>query len=477
MATQKYSLNFVPDGASANKGARRFTRTGLGLTLQLSGLTTLQILISFIVQWIVIARVGVSGQADALYAGSTIPQVVALLTLSPLASVVVPFLAAKREPELSRNTWDLFVWVLIVFTAIALLLSLAVPVLMPLLVPGFKGAQRLLVIRLAYVQVLGIAGSAVYTYLASVYQVHNKFLWPAFSTLLCAALGLGVLVWKLPIYGIVLANYVQVFVNTAPGLLLLRILGRPHGVRLNVEPMKQLARQMRPLVIGSAFFRWGMLLDRWLASFLAPGSLVLLDLAQRTYGAAGRILNQGIVTPMMPQLSRLAFQDDWEAFCKLRLAKLKEMVLLTVLMTLPMLLLWAFSARLLVLLPGHFAHVNPESVQKMAVVFSLMSGMLLFPNQCLSAAYYAQGDTTTPTKIWSVSFVIGSAAKIIGFFVAGLMGIALAVSFYNLLTCVLLWYYWRPGLAGVVAEERFASIQKASFATPAIAARSDDIPA
>ncbi len=65
--------------SNGNGHAPSLTR-GLGLTLRISGITAFQIFVSFVIQWLVIAKPGLSRQADALYAGGTIPQIVTSLS-------------------------------------------------------------------------------------------------------------------------------------------------------------------------------------------------------------------------------------------------------------------------------------------------------------------------------------------------------------------------------------------------------------
>jgi putative peptidoglycan lipid II flippase len=428
----------------------------LGLTVRLSVITAIQIFISFIIQWLVVAELGVSGQADALYAGNTVPQVVTLLTIDTLVFVVVPLLAPRREPELSRNVWELFIAVVAMFSGLSLLFYLAMPHLMPLLVPGLDGSAKKLVVRLASVQVMGLVGAAANALLASVYQVRNRFIWPPVATLLCGVVGLALLAWKLQAYGVSLAAWVQLFMNMGPELLLLPVLGVPRKLKFDFKIVRQVVSQMRPLVFGSAYYKSGVLVDRWLASYLAPGSIVLLDLSQRTYTAATRVLNQGIVSPMVPQLAKFASDENWDGFRDLRRNKLKQMFMLSAIMVIGVVAIWLLREQLIRVLPLHAANVNPQNVQKMIQVFLLMSGVLLCSglNHSLTMAYYAQGDTRTPPKIWSASFTIGLVAKVAGFFLAGLAGIALSVTLTNFITCGLLYYFWKPGLAGTAAEQR-----------------------
>jgi peptidoglycan biosynthesis protein MviN/MurJ (putative lipid II flippase) len=92
----------------------------------------------------------------------------------------------------------------------------------------------------------------------------------------------------------------------------------------------------------------------------------------------------------------------------------------------------------------------------MIVVFVSMSGLMLCSglNHSFTMAYYAQGNTVTPTRIWTLTWTLGLGGKVGGFFLGHLTGIAVAISLQSMINCILLWIFWKPGLAGVVAEER-----------------------
>jgi putative peptidoglycan lipid II flippase len=425
------------------------------LSLRLSGVTALQIFASFCIQWLVIEDIGVGTQLDALYAGVTLPQIVIAVAVDTFSFALLPLLASRREEELREQGWQLLLAVAIIFSGISALLALATPVLIPLIVPGFSEAQKLLAIRLAEIQVWGIVGSAVYAHLTVLYQVRNRFLWPAAAMLLCSISGLALLGWKLPKYGVTLAAWVQVLTMIVPALMLLQVLGRPTKLRLDMKMVKQVWRQMRPIMVGSAYYRSGVLADRWLGSFLTPGSIVILDFVQRTYLAAARVMNQAIVTPIVPQMARLASNQDWDGLRALHRRKLKEILLINAVMVAGIVALRIWSSNVGFASRMDIANVSHRTIHDAIVVFVSMSGLLLCSslNHSFTMTYYAQGNTVTPTKIWSLTWTLGLGGKIVGFFLGGLTGIAVSISLQSMVNCTLLWAVWKPGLAGVIAEE------------------------
>ena len=440
----------APDTASDIASTSRDAWSDADATLgfRLSLITGVQILVSFAMQWYVVAELGAGVQTDALYAGNTLPQVVTSLGIDTLTFILVPLLAPKSEKELRENGWQLLIGVLTLFSVLALMLHFVMPVLTPILVPGMSVQGRALATSLSRIQILSIIGSACYAVVSALYQVRHRFIWPLMSMLIATALGIALLVWKIHTYGVVLAAWVQVFIVMVPPLMQLRILGRFSRFHFDFSLLKQALRQMRPLVYGAMYYRTNFIVDRLLASFLAPGSIVILDLAQRIQAAIVRILNQGIVTPVIPRLANLAEAGDWESFRRLYRRKSLEMLLMNCGLVAMVVFVLVAHPKLGAMLPAtHFmGNLTPEAVNRLLAVFLYMSGVMLGGslNHTLMNSYYAASNTVTPTKIGVATYTLGIVMKLAGFFLLGLTGIALAISISTLVQTVLLYGYLRP---------------------------------
>ena len=415
------------------------------LTLQLSSITALQILFSFGIQGYTVLRLGAGVQTDALAAGYTVPQIVMLVSTELLNFVLVPVLAGSAEQELKRKGWELFIGFVSLFTLLAWVTYIAIPPLIRILVPGFGRSGKQLAITLAGIQVFSLIGAAAYAVLSALYQVRGRFIWPVSTLLIAHVAGMAVLMWKLPQFGIFLVAWIQLFLTVVPALLLLPVLGSMRNFTFGLSTVRQVLRDMRPLCLGAAYFKTAVVPDRLLCSFLAPGSIVILDLASRTYGAIERVLNQGIVTPVVPPLVTRRKSEDWTGFRSLYRKKLTEMLFSNAAMVLAVFLLYgAVSNRRALSLLAHMSgSLGPDGVKTMVAVFVCMSGRLLFSglNHTLTSAFYAAGDWTTPTKINAYTYTVGLLARVVGFFILGLRGIALAASFFAFITFIAL--NWR----------------------------------
>jgi putative peptidoglycan lipid II flippase len=419
-------------------------RCGPTTGLQLSFLTSLQIAVAFGVQWYVVARLGTGTQTDALYAGLTVPQVVMVLGIESLVFVLVPFLSKRTDSQMESDVWQFLVGLGLLFTGIAGIILFTAPWFVPLLVPGFSNVGKELTVSLTKIHALGVIGALFNAVLCSFYQARNRFVFPALAILLSSLVGWSILFLGLDHFGVELAAWVQVFMLTGPALILFPGLKWKKGVSYDPALFKELWRGARPIVLSSAYGRTGVILDRIFASFLAPGSLVALDLAQRTNAAVSRILTQGLVTPIVPNLARLAQAEQWDRFRRLYRSKAIQVFGISAFLSVATLLggyLWQSPAM------SHWAgRAVIESLKSVWTAALFMSGVLLCAslNHTVTSAYYSMGNTATPNKVAVLCYTLGLILKVIGFYAAGINGMALALSLQYVTTCFLLIHHMRP---------------------------------
>lgn len=218
------------------------------------------------------------------------------------------------------------------------------------------------------------------------------------------------------------------------------------------------------MLLGKAYFLINAPFDRVLASHLAPGTIVIFELVGRFYSAILRILNKGIVMPTLPPLSRLAQQGNWERFRALYRRKAWQMggiALVVIVSMLSVITLGRIfgSALELSRLAGK---LSPENLGTLWLITVLMAAVL----PCASIgnvqgnAFFAQSDTTTPTRIGVLFCTIGFGTKIAGFFLAGIKGVVLAGTFGAIAQTILTEVVLRKRLANKIrnGKQEFISV-------------------
>jgi 2-polyprenyl-3-methyl-5-hydroxy-6-metoxy-1,4-benzoquinol methylase len=180
-------------------------------------------------------------------------------------------------------------------------------------------------------------------------------------------------------------------------LLLLPILGAYEWPDFRGDAAREAWRRLRPLLLGTSYYKTDQLVDRFLASMAAAGGLSILHLAQQMYGAGHQVLNASIAAPLVPRLAGAAKARDRGAFGALWRSGERKLGLFTLAVVIGLVLVGVPALEVLL---GH-GEFRPEQVRQLwwlllALAGTWVGGAL---GQVFSAAFYATGDTHTPTRI------------------------------------------------------------------------------
>lgn len=412
-------------------------------TLTLACLAGGNILVTLLFQWYVITQLGVGIQTDALFAGMAMPQLILMVVSSSLTHVLVPLLATEDEITFARNAWGFFLGISAIFTALAVVLFISAGFWVPWLVPGFSSAGQSLTITLTRIQLVSMIFTASTSVLWSVYHARQKFIWVELSTLVSSLIALFLLVRVLPVSGVTGAAFLIVLRTGLQMVWLLPGLGRWEWPDWKSPAMREAWLRIRPLLIGTTYYRTDPLIDRFLASMAPAGGLSLFYIGQQIYGVANIVAEKAIATPMVPQLAILASAAEWPAFRQLYRRRLLAMGGLT---AIGYVILLVTGERVLNLLIGH-GGVTKDNVHSLWFIMIALAGVFIAGAMGVitSKTFYAMGDTRTPTRMSIITYTIYIPAKVLGFMYYGLIGLALVASIYlfvNLIVQVLLLERW-----------------------------------
>jgi len=414
------------------------------LSLKLWALAAVQLLAAFAIDWYAVIHLGAGVQLDAAFAGMTIPTLVLQVVSGSLTFVLVPLLSLESPAQFQRIGWTFVVFVGALFTALVVVLGAAAAVWVPWIVPGFTPSAKALTVRMTQIQLLATLGTALNGVLVAMWQSRHRFVWPATVPILAATAASILLVLGLDRVGVELVAWCQVLLACGQTVLLAPILGRFQSPEWRAPELWEALRRMRPLLLGTTYYKTETLLTRFLASFLPAGSVTLLALAQRVLGAATNVITSGLSTPIVPQLALLAEAGKWQQFRALCRKHLGWMAWVTGAASLALLV---FGEPLLRLVFER-RDFTLGDVHALWLAILAMSGLLVGGGlgQIYSTTFYAQGNTATPTAIGVVGYTIGIGLRVLGLHVWGLYGIAIAVSAHYLLNVVLFEYRLRVRL-------------------------------
>ncbi|MEP6913259.1 MAG: lipid II flippase MurJ [bacterium] len=408
-------------------------------TLTLAALAGANILLSLLFQWYVITQLGVGIETDALFAGMALPALILSVVSTSLTHVLVPLLATENEISFRQNAWGFFLGVSALFTVVALALFATATYWVPWLVPGFSPAAQSLTVSLTRIQLVSMIFTASVSVLWSVYHARKQFIWVELSTVLSSLIALVLIVKLLAIYGVAAAALVIVLRTLLQVIWLLPGLGRWQWPQWNSTAMREAWRRIRPLLVGTSYYRTDPLVDRFLASMAPAGGLSLLYIGQQIYGVANVVAEKAIAVPMVPQLAIEAAANRWPVF---RRIYQKRLLIIGGLTAAGYAIFLMAGERILNLLIGH-GGVTRDNVHMLWLIMVALVGFFIAGamGQITSTTFYAMGDTRTPTRMSIITYTLYVPAKVIGFMKYGLMGLAVVTSVYlfvNLIFQVLL---------------------------------------
>jgi putative peptidoglycan lipid II flippase len=166
------------------------------------------------------------------------------------------------------------------------------------------------------------------------------------------------------------------------------------------------------------------------------GGLSLLYVGQQILTLANDIIYKSLTVPTLPLLTRHAQAHEWHRFRSVLRGRLLVVGILT---GAGYLAFFGLGESLLTWV-ARYGRVSEGDVHSLWLIVMALVGFLIAGSmgQIASAAFYAKGNTATPTIVGVIGFTLGIAAKVFGFFQFGLVGIAAGTTLYYLLNLVVL---------------------------------------
>jgi putative peptidoglycan lipid II flippase len=401
----------------------------------LAVLTSLNLAGGLAIQWYITGRLGAGLRTDALFAALALPQALLAVIASSFMTVLVPLVAGEDHPDFQRRAWTFTAATLAVFVVLAVVLTLLAPWWVPLVAPGLPAAGHRLAVQLARIQLIGMVWTSMAGILGAVGRARHRFIWVETAPAIGTAVAFPVLIVTLPAYGVHAAAWVQVLRIALHALLLAPGLGPFVGFSRDRRLLTDVARRLRPLVGGTAYFKSEPVLDRAISSFAPSGDLSIYYLCQQVCTAALQLTNNAFIAPAVPPLAGDAKSGDWQRFSERR--RHTSTAALGIAFALSVALLAGLA---LVLGAGWLSPATAATARRGWYVLAALGGLLIGGPlaESFRSAFYATGETSIPVRIDVAVYTIGIGLKAAGFMAGGLVGLAVAASVQVTLGAVLL---------------------------------------
>jgi putative peptidoglycan lipid II flippase len=306
--------------------------------------------------------------------------------------------------------------ILFVITAIGVI---GAPIVILIFAPGFEHtgeryALAVSMLRWTFPYILFISLTALG---AGVLNSYQKFATAAFNPII---LNLIMILFAVVIaprsespgialaVGVFVSGIVQL-VAQFRGLYRLGLLSWPHWA-LAHEGVRRVARLMLPGIFGSSVQQFSLLLDTWIASFLATGSISWMYYADRMVEFPMGVFSIALATVILPGLSAHHAEQSPERFN----TTLDWALRLTILVSLPAAVaLFLLSGPLVATIFAHGRFTPHDGVMSSYALMAYSLGLLGFSLvKVLAPGYFARLDTRTPVKVGIIALCVNVAFNI-----------------------------------------------------------------
>ena len=447
-------------------GSSRTTRLiGASFAIMMAGI--LSKCLGFVRTMVIAAVYGASSQVDAFVVAQNIPGMLFGLVGGALGTVVIPLFTRKRVAEGDEEAFRMLgtIWNAVILAALLIIIigEFAMPLLVRLIAPGFRGEVYEQTITLGYIMMPGVLFTGLSFTASGVLNSFQVFGLPAFAgplqnvIIIASVFTLGRV---MGIKGLAFGTLMGMAAQLVILWLVLRNKGFRPGMSIDwrLPELRQMVMLSLPVAVGVGLGTVNALVDRILASSLPAGNVAAIDYSARLYTLPMTLLGSAIGTVLYPTFAEFAAsRDDARTTDGIRRG-----------LSVGTLGLFPISAGIFVL-ARPLTQVVYQRGMFDANATILTSGVLAMYvlgvpamswRDVASRAFYANGDTITPLKTGILSVAVNVALNLVLIRFMAARGLALATSIASWVGALSLMWLWdrkQSCAAAKILDSRFLS--------------------
>lgn len=407
-------------------------------SLKLGILSTVNIILSFFINWYIVFFKGIDSGIDAFSSSNTLPLYL-LIFSTALSTVLIPILSKYSDEKFVKEVWNYLHLNLYFFGALTLILFLTAQYWVRLILPGFSGHQLELAIDFTRIQIFAMFFLSFISILSIANTLKHKFYWIEWSSIFANIISLIFVIISAKKMGIYAIAWAIALRSILQFIFLLPVAGKYSKPDFNMLDLKTIKKNILPLLGGSAYYKTDILIDRFFISSSALGVMTILTMSQQFYAVGNTIFSKVLINPSIPVLAKFANEKKWSSFFEY--FKRRNLILLII----------AFSIAIFVSVTGIFIYKYPfsilsfshEYIKQLWFVSVLLTGYWIggLVGTFTANSFYVRGDVKTPTYISVINFTVFIVYKIIMYRYFGYTGLILSISIYYMLSILLHYIY------------------------------------
>ena len=388
---------------------------------------------------------GAGAATDAFFLAYKIPYLLSLTIGGALTATFIPMFTQRLVAGHKKQAWDLSVSMTNAIGLVMLLITAALILAAPFIVPVFgfgfpasTAGKAVLLFRILMPGVIftGIAGLAT-----GILNSLKSFALPAFSVSIGAAATIAFVVVFHGSWGIESLAW-GTTVGALVSLVVLFPLMRKRGMRYrpridwNMPGMREVGMLVWPILIGSAVGKVSIFVDQTLASTLGEGAVSALSYSEKLFQLPLGLFVAGITIPIFPLLSEYVAAKQPE---KLKVTLHFGMRVIAFVMVPASVGLIVLRTPIIALLFQHGAFTAQATAQTSWALLFYSLGLYSYAGRdTLTRVFYAYHDTRTPVRISVIAVVVNIAVSATLMLFIGVGGLALGTTIALTLNMVVL---------------------------------------
>lgn len=407
---------------------------------------------------------GKQWQLDVYFASFRIPDMLfQILVSGTLSAAFIPVFSeylVRDKDEAYDIACSVLNLGLLIYFILAILVSIFAQPLSLLITHTLNDFQLDLMVDLVRLLLFAQAFFLVSNFLTGILQSNQRFLLPAFSSLLYnlgIILGIVFLTPKVGIYGPVLGVILGAFLYGIVQFPLAKKLGFSYQLSFDYKNpgVKKISRLMWPRTLSFALDQFSLIIAVFLATSLAAGSLAIFNFAQHLSGLPVSLFGLTIGQAALPTLAREA--KDKDNFRTIFISSFHQILYLSLPAGMILLVLRIPAVRLVFgakAFPWQATILTGKVVGILALSIFVQSLVEL-----LIRAFYAFQDTKTPLilKALAVGFNVLLSFLFVFYLGFGLSGLALAITLSG---------FFHTGLLFIFLNKKLGMLFKAEILVP-----------
>ena len=417
---------------------------------------------------------GAGPLSDAYLSAYTIPYFLQAILGYALVTAVVPILTkhlvAGHKDEASYVGSAIINLTAVALAGVTLLGIIVCDWLVKLLAPGYGPEQAALTANLARIMFPSVVFMGVGMVLTGICNAHYRFAVSAFAPGMSNIIIIVSLLFFSAAYGIfgaawgTLLSFVGFFVVQLPVLWQIGFKYRP-VLDLQHPDVRQLLREIGPIVLGVAVNQIYFAVNRIFASGLAEGTISNINYANKLMMLPLGIFVAAVANAIYPALAEFSLRKNRESLASTMKGGLVSVMLVAIPAAVGLALLAEPIIELL------FEHGNFDHEATLATAWALVCFTLgLVPmaaNMVITRVFYALEDVKTAVRIGALSIVVDVLLSLALYksMAYGGGGLALANSLAALVCCLLMYYYLKfKALPELAQQSMLPSLLKIALA-------------